>query len=266
MLADGRHRGILVVPRDPGGWGNQVASAFARELTLGGGSVIAEAIYDPADHDYSDELRSVLRTDDSEQRHQRLERILGTKLNFEPRHRGDIEFVFIVPYTAVNARLIEPQLRYFVYAGDIPSYSISNAYEPDSTDANRDIDGLIYPDMPWMISANGGVAAFRSTIGQAWGNARGLAQPAVRLRLRCLPADAGDVRALAKVAEVQIDGPHGTAALRCRPPRAARADLGAGGRRWRTAADRDEPATPATNPQIDPIGPECARLRPHNFA
>jgi outer membrane PBP1 activator LpoA protein len=169
VLADGHQHGIVIVPRDPGGWGNQVAGAFARELTQGGGTVIAEASYDPNGHDYGDELRSVLRIDDSEARHQRLQRILGTKLNFIPRHRGDIQFVFIVPYTALNARLIEPQLLYF-YASDIPSYSISQAYEPDSLNANRDIAGLSYPDMPWMIGADSSVAALRNTIGRAWGN------------------------------------------------------------------------------------------------
>ena len=39
---------------------------------------------------------------------------------------------------ANSARLLVPQLKYF-YAGDIPTYALSNAYEPDSLDANRDI-------------------------------------------------------------------------------------------------------------------------------
>ncbi len=170
ILADGRQHGIIVVPRNA--WGTRVATAFERELTLGGGSVIAEATYDPAGHDYGDELKSILGIDDSQARHDRLERVLGTKLNFVPRHRGDIQFVFIIPYAPygpINARLIESQLRYY-YAPDIPSYSIPEAYEPDTLDANQDIDGLMYPDMPWMVDAQGAVADLRSSIGQAWGN------------------------------------------------------------------------------------------------
>ncbi|HEX4023780.1 MAG TPA: penicillin-binding protein activator [Steroidobacteraceae bacterium] len=165
ILADGLHRGIAVVPRNE--WGNSVAAAFASELAAGGGSVIAQAGYDPAGHDYGDQLRSVLGIDESQARHQHLERALRTKLNFEPRHRGDIEFVFVATPAAVNARLIEPQLRYF-YAGDIPSYSIWNAYEPDSLDANRDIAGLMYPDMPWMISGDSSMDELRTSIGQIW--------------------------------------------------------------------------------------------------
>jgi len=165
ILADGLHSGIVVFPR--GDWGNRVATAFTTALTAAGGSVVGQATYDPAGHDYGDELRSVLRIDDSQARHQHLERALRTKLNFEPRHRGDIQFVFVVAPAAVNARLIEPQLRYF-YAGDIPSYSIWDAYEPGSRDANRDIAGLMYPDMPWMVSGDSSMDELRTSIGQIW--------------------------------------------------------------------------------------------------
>ena len=51
--------------------------------------------YDPASTTTATRYRAILRIDDSEARHQRLQNVLGTKLNFEPRHRGDIEFVFI---------------------------------------------------------------------------------------------------------------------------------------------------------------------------
>ncbi len=166
ILADGRHRGIAVVPR--GEWGRRVMDAFQRVLTAGGGSIAAEVSYDGANGDYADQLRSVLRVSDSEARHARLERALGTKLNYAPRHRADLEFVFIAAPSAPDARLIEPQLRYF-YAGDIASYSISNAYEPDSLSANQDIVGLTYPDMPWMIKDAGNVDGVRTTVGQLWG-------------------------------------------------------------------------------------------------
>jgi outer membrane PBP1 activator LpoA protein len=203
ILSDGHHRGVALVPR--GDWGNRVIDAFTRELTAGGGGLISQAVYDPAEHDYSYELKSILRVEDSEARHAHLQSVLGTKLNFEPRHRGDIEFVFIVPESAVNARLIQPQLKFF-YAGDIQSYSLSNAYEPDSTDANRDIDGLEYPDMPWMVSSEASLDALRSSIEQAWGNG-----VAWRSRLFAFGYDACQLMlALSggrqRLAEVQISG------------------------------------------------------------
>ena len=203
ILADGHRRGVALVPR--GDWGNRVIDAFARELTAGGGSLITQTVYDPAEHDYSYELKNILRVEDSDARHAHLQNVLGTKLNFEPRHRGDIEFVFIVPASAINARLIQPQLKFF-YAGDIPSYSLSNAYEPDSTDANRDIDGLLYPDMPWMVSGDGSLDAIRDNIEQAWGDG-----VAWRSRLFAFGYDACQLMlALSggrqKLADVQIAG------------------------------------------------------------
>jgi outer membrane PBP1 activator LpoA protein len=78
--------------------------------------------------------------------------------------------VFVVPESATNARLIEPQLKFF-YAGDIPSYiAVQCLRTRFATDANRDIDGLMYPDMPWMVSDDGSLDAIRSNIEQAWGN------------------------------------------------------------------------------------------------
>jgi len=147
----------------------------------------------------------VLRVDDSNARHQRLQSVLGTKLNFEPRRRSDIEFIFVAPATATNARLIEPQLRYF-YAGDVPSYTLSNAYEPDSTASNEDIDGLRYPDMPWMINDDAAVDTLRSSVQQAWAD-----RTAWRTRLFAFGYDACQLMLAMggprhDPTEVQIDG------------------------------------------------------------
>jgi outer membrane PBP1 activator LpoA protein len=165
LIADGHRRGIALVPRSE--WGNRVIDAFSHELAADGGSLISQAQYDSSETDYGDQLRSILRVADSEARHQRLQSAFGTKLNFEPRHRADIEFVFLITERATNARLLVPQLKYF-YAGDIPTYGLSTAYEADSTDANRDIDGLMFPDMPWLLADDGGIEAVRTTVSQAW--------------------------------------------------------------------------------------------------
>ena len=203
ILADGHHRGIAVIP--VGDWGTRVREAFTRELQAGGGSLLAEAAYDPAGHDYGVQLRSVLRIDDSVARHDRLQSVLGTRLNFEPRRRADIEFLFVAPATANNARLIEPQLRYF-YAGDVPSYTLSNAYEPDSTASNEDIDDLRYPDMPWMISDDAAIDTIRASVQQAWAD-----RTAWRTRLFAFGYDACQLMLAMggpchDVADIQIDG------------------------------------------------------------
>ncbi|MFI4913605.1 MAG: penicillin-binding protein activator [Steroidobacterales bacterium] len=167
ILAEGRRRGIALIPN--GDWGNRVLAAFSRELNAGGGSLLATSFYDTAGHDYGPQIKAALRLSDSEARLQRLQTVLGTKLSFEPRRRADVQFIFAPAQYANNALLLEPQLR-FHYAGDIPTYSTSDAYEPDSTDSNQDLNGLMYPDMPWMVDDEGSIGEIRHTVEQIWGN------------------------------------------------------------------------------------------------
>jgi len=144
-----------------------VLAAFKQELTEGGGELIATAQFDTARTDYSGPITELLRISDSTARAKRLESILGTKLQFEPRRRGDIEFIF-APAQASIERLLRPQLR-FHYAGDIPTYATSDAFEPELR-ANEDLDGLMFPDMPWVLG--GDLAeAVRAATREAWPNA-----------------------------------------------------------------------------------------------
>jgi uncharacterized protein len=93
-----------------------------------------------------------LRTDDSSARHSRIQASIGQKLEFEPRRRPDIQFIF-APSQPATARLLRPQLRFHL-AGDIPTYTLGDAYDPHPT-ANQEIDGVMFPDMPWMLGGAG---------------------------------------------------------------------------------------------------------------
>lgn len=164
ILDDGHRHGVAIVPS--GDWGTRVLAAFKQELEAGGGSLFATTTVDAAQTDYSDPVMQILRIADSRARHKRLESILGTKLEFEPRRRADLEFIF-APAQASTERLLRPQLR-FHYAGDVPTYATSDAFEPDAR-ANQDLEGLMFPDMPWMLG--GDLAdAVRSAVHDAWPN------------------------------------------------------------------------------------------------
>ncbi|MBV9621149.1 MAG: penicillin-binding protein activator [Gammaproteobacteria bacterium] len=162
VLADHHRRGIALVPA--GDWGERVLAAFRQELVAGGGDLLATAQFDAARTDYAAPITEVLRISDSTARFKRLESVLGTKLQFEPRRRGDIEFIF-APAQAKTERLLRPQLR-FHYAGDIPTYATSEAFEPELR-ANEDLDGLMFPDMPWILGGEL-VDAVRSAAHEAW--------------------------------------------------------------------------------------------------
>jgi len=162
VLADRRYRGVAIVPE--GDWGSRVLAAFRQELEAGGGVLLGDVVLDSTRNDWAPEITQVLRITDSRSRHKRLESVLGTKLQFEPRRRADLDFIF-APSLAPQARLVRPQLR-FHFAGDVATYATSEAYEPDPA-ANEDMEGLMFPDMPWML---GGTLAdsVRSAAREAW--------------------------------------------------------------------------------------------------
>jgi len=164
VLDDHHKRGVAIVPA--GDWGARVLAAFKQELTAGGGELLASAQIDAARTDFSPAVIEVLRINESAARWKRLESVLGTKLQFEPRRRADIEFIFS-PAQAATERLLRPQLR-FHYAGDIPTYATSDAFDPDLR-ANDDLEGLMFPDMPWILGGDF-ADAVRAAAREAWPN------------------------------------------------------------------------------------------------
>ena len=163
--ATGRRNGVVMVPE--GDWGTRVAAAFNEELRGAGGQVLGQATYNTDDKDYAAAIMQVLRTDDSRTRQQRIQAAIGQKLEFEPRRRADIQFIFAPSQKPTAARLLRPQLRFHL-AGDIPTYTLGDAYEPHPT-ANQEIDGVMFPDMPWMVGDDGLSGDVRIAAGQAFG-------------------------------------------------------------------------------------------------
>lgn len=162
ILADHRTRGVAIVPE--GDWGTRVLTAFRQELEANGGVLIDQISLDSTRNDWGQEIKQVLRLSDSDARRKRLESVLGTKLEFEQRRRGDLDFIF-APSPFSVARLLRPQLRYH-FAGDIPTYATSESFEADPT-SNEDMEGLIFPDMPWMLGSDL-TESVRSAAREAW--------------------------------------------------------------------------------------------------
>ncbi|HTV77925.1 MAG TPA: penicillin-binding protein activator [Steroidobacteraceae bacterium] len=162
VVADGNRAGVALVPS--GDWGRRVLAAFTQELSVAGGQLLDVATYDAAGTDYAAAIGQVLRINESEARDKRLESVLGTRLTFQPRRRGDISFIFS-PGQAKPERLLRPQLKFY-FAGDVPNYATADAFEPD-VNANQDLDGLIFPDAPWLL---GGalVESVREAASAAW--------------------------------------------------------------------------------------------------
>jgi len=171
MNASGQHRAVVFTPS--GEWGTRVAGVFSEEFTRGGGKIIAEAGYDSARNDLAPVITSALGIDAGRTRTLRVKQITGLTFEYEPRPRADIDAIFVAGYESLAVRQINPLLQHF-NADRIPTYVTQGGLDPDER-ANRDLDGMRFVDMPWMLESTGPVADTRSATETSW-SARGKRQ------------------------------------------------------------------------------------------
>lgn len=163
VVADGRMRGLLLLPNNE--WGQRVFKAFDTELKTLGGTIAAMRFYDPTERDFSQPITKLLLIDESRARANALSATIGTRLEFEPRRREDAQFVF-VGAQPVQGRSLRPALRFHL-AEDLPVYATSDIFEPDA-EANSDLEGVIFPDMPWVISPDAVSTQLRTALSKHW--------------------------------------------------------------------------------------------------
>jgi outer membrane PBP1 activator LpoA protein len=162
---DGHRRAISLVPQ--GDWGERVQAAFADEWSRLGGVLLDHPTYDPAEADHSRVISAALNLDASKARQASLVRLLGRKLEFEPRRRQDVDFIFLLA-TPEQARLIRPQLSFF-RAQHVPVYGTSHVYtgRPDRS-RDFDLNGIRFCDMPWMLETGGDWQDLKQGISERW--------------------------------------------------------------------------------------------------
>jgi hypothetical protein len=160
---DDQPRGVALVPASD--WGERVLGAFAGSLDEAGGRLLDYRRYQPGAADFSDTIEDLLLLDESIQRYRRLRSVVGESMQFEPRRRGDIDFIFLAADGA-TARLLRPQLR-FHYAGNLPIYATSAINERDGR-SNSDLNGVLFPEVPWIVSDRAEIERLRSTYAELW--------------------------------------------------------------------------------------------------
>jgi outer membrane PBP1 activator LpoA protein len=149
-VADGRLNGVVMAPANE--WGNRVAAAFADELSHLGGAVLDTQHFETSQVDFSDTIKQAFQ----------VRAVKGEPVT----HRTDAAFVFVAAGSPGAARQILPQLK-FHYVEDVPVYSTSDSFEPDPA-ANGDLDGMLFPDMPWMVADDPVTAQIRDAVRAAW--------------------------------------------------------------------------------------------------
>jgi outer membrane PBP1 activator LpoA protein len=172
IALDGRTSGVALFPRNA--WGQRVHDAFVTEAANSGLTLRATQYYDPAAQDFSGPLRLALG------------RYAGAgdrdKTTGKPRPRDAAEeggsgpqFAFVAAQSAKVARALVPQLRFqMVYA--MPVYATSDAWDP-SVRAAADLEGLTYPEMPWILFSGQGAP-------ELWAGLHAAGSGAARSRLR----------------------------------------------------------------------------------
>jgi len=133
-----------------GNWGDRTYNAFVDRWEQLGGVLVEHQRYDSRENDFSQPIKALLNLDESRARHQAMQRLLGQKLEFEPRRRQDAGFVFLVA-KAQMARQIRPQLQ-FHQAADLPVYTTSHVYSGIASPIeDQDLDGIRFPVAPWLL-------------------------------------------------------------------------------------------------------------------
>jgi len=233
-VAEGLRSAVAIVPDTD--WGRRLLDAFATELEGLGGKLLTHSLYLPDATDFSSVIQPILHLDRSYSRNRALVAAIGRTMEFEPRRRQDVDFVFVAAQPR-QARLIRPQLRFQNYATALPVFATAAAFSPDA-ELNRDVNGLIFAATPWEISPDPDTEKLRSTISRYWP-----ARAQHRSSLYAMGYDAWrlvPLLAAAKDAPLELRGMTGELSLH------------AGGRVFRhPALARIENGMPAPLPQLE---------------
>lgn len=158
------HRHALVLTAD-NELGSRHAEAFTAAFVELGGKVATSTTYPSSSYDFSAEIVRLLNLNRSRERHRQLVNILGSALQFEPRARTDIDFIFVYA-TPQTMRLIRPQLK-FHRATQLPVYSPARTYTgTPNPQLDHDLDGVWFVETPWILSEQKG--ALQKVLSPYW--------------------------------------------------------------------------------------------------
>ncbi len=150
-LVSGLYHAVTLTPNTR--LGDRLKNAFSERFEALGGQVVDSASYQAKKNDYSKSIKQLLNLTGSEKRHSLIQQITGTKSEFIPRRRQDVDMVFISGNPR-QARLIKPQLK-FHHAKDLPVYTTSGISSSITDEnADRDLNEILYVDTPWALNSS----------------------------------------------------------------------------------------------------------------
>ena len=158
LAVHARRRGLrrALILHSADGRSERAARSGATAWAQHGGIILDTTVIPTGINDYSGVLGNLLGLDESAQRAQRLQGLLGgsTQLHSVPRRRQDFDVILLFTDQS-TARLLKPQID-FHRAGSIPIYSLNTIYngKPDPA-VDLDLEGIVFSDMPWLVRSGG---------------------------------------------------------------------------------------------------------------
>lgn len=160
----GQLRALVLLPATD--WGQRLLAAFTAEFTARGGVVVDTRTYQPGAADFSTPIRGLLMTREVPAAPAVNGANPGEKARNQARRRQDADLIFVATNSG-NGRQIMPQLKFFG-AGDLPTYSTSALWE-DGTRSASDLDGVMFPDSPWVIDPDSRATLVKNGLVRHWG-------------------------------------------------------------------------------------------------
>jgi outer membrane PBP1 activator LpoA protein len=170
----------------------RIRDTFVEYWTSLGGRIVSVDNY-ANPRDYSPVIKRIFNIDRSESRAEALLTLLPRdNMEFVPRRRQDIDFIFLLA-NPNEGRQIKPTLS-FHFAGEVPVYAMPGIYDGGSNlVANRDLNGIIFSDAPWVLGTQD---PLKATVRETWSAATGPVQ-----RLRAMGVDS--FRVYLRLAQMQ---------------------------------------------------------------
>jgi len=135
---------------------------FENAWTAAGGNVVSRSTFN-SESDYAEIIKKSMAIDASEARAAKIEALLPRdRIEFIPRRRQDIDFIYLIANPR-QGRQIQPTLAFY-FAESLPIIAYPSIYDgSNNTDINRDLNGIIFLDAPWLLQQSNPFKEFVSS-------------------------------------------------------------------------------------------------------
>lgn len=141
-------------------WGNRLSEQFNNQWKMQVNRDVESNSFSSRSK-LGDAVKDLLDVSNSEARINQMESLFGRNLKSEKRSRNDIDAIYIIA-DSQETRLLKPffDVNLSTFGDPLPIYASSRSYVVGETkEQKKDLNGLIFTEMPWLINNNSNVQA-----------------------------------------------------------------------------------------------------------